>query len=138
MTKKDRYERAREATQRHERTAQDEDAGKARGVALVVPGAASHRATQRGTRAMLEELLLRDDGWLRWTRKRDTDTTYCKWKFTHGPHERHYVMAVGEYWQADYILTILLLKLAKVDAGDLSDLAADTWYGNLQSEGGHG
>jgi len=80
------------------------------------------------TGELLERLSDRDDGWLRWVRKRDTDTIYAKWKFTAGRQHNTYIMVVGQTWQVRYILQLLLLKLDKYDSGDNSDLVEDTFH----------
>lgn len=97
-------------------------------------GAAVNQALQGGATAMLEYLSRRDDGWLRWIPSRDGQPIYVKWKFVRGPFERKYVMSVAQAWQVEYALQILLVKLAKVDAGDVSDLANDTYYNHLADE----
>lgn len=136
MTKQERTERGEGA--KRQRTSAAATESQRRDLAVGARGysGGTRKAVQSGAGAYLGELSQRDDGWLRWTRKRDTDTVFAKWKFTHGSHARHYVMAVGENWQVDYILQLLLLKLDKVDAGDLTDLARDTFYNNSLDEVG--
>jgi hypothetical protein len=46
-------------------------------------------------------------------------------------------MSVAQYWQLDYLFTILMLKLAEVDAGDLSSMARDTLYNHGEDEKRH-
>lgn len=50
---------------------------------------------------------------------RDTESVYIKWKFSHGPHAGFYVMAVVQYWQMGYGLSLLVDKLDAVDEGSL-------------------
>lgn len=65
----------------------------------------------------LRELLERDDGWLRAIPTRDKQPCYLKWKFTHGPWERHYVMVVVASDGLQFGFELLLRKLSEVDAG---------------------
>lgn len=134
MTRKEREDRAAAASGSLPKPKFGELAGGTAGSRSKGRGAAASAAVQVSTRSYLEQLSQRDDGWLRWTRKRDTDTVFAKWKFTEGRHRLHYVMAVGQWWQVDYVFAILLAKLAKVDAGDTSDLARDTVYNHLNDE----
>ena len=67
----------------------------------------------------LLSLVTREDGWLRIVPGRDTEQVYIKWKFTHGRWTRHYVMAVVQYWQMGYGLSLLVDKLDAVDEGTL-------------------
>ncbi len=97
-----------------------------------------YSALPKSADGALERLSQRDDGWLRWVRKRDTDTVYAKWKFTHGRRHNTYIMAVGQTWQATYILHILLLKLEKYDEGDNSDLAVDSYHTVVGEASGNG
>ena len=75
----------------------------------------------------LLSLVTREDGWLRIVPARDSESVYIKWKFTHGPHARCYVMAVVQYWQMGYGLALMVDKLDAVDAGKLKP-TLDTPY----------
>lgn len=81
--------------------------------------ASPHRpeATTANSGGALLSLVTRDDGWLRIVPARDSDSVYIKWKFSRGPWSRHYVMAVVQYWQMGYGLSLLLDKLDAVDSG---------------------
>jgi hypothetical protein len=96
--------------------------------------APAHRQVPQATSEALDYLAQRDDGWLRLIPSRDGHPVYCKWKFTSGRYANHYVMALGQWWQMDYILAMLIHKIEEVDVGILRHLAKDTLYNHANDE----
>lgn len=66
---------------------------------------------------LLSELCERDDGYLRIIPDGAGKSCFYKWKFTRGEHAGYYVMAVVEYWQVDYGVTLLMQKITSVVVG---------------------
>jgi hypothetical protein len=67
----------------------------------------------------LRVLATRDDGWLRLIPDVDRQRVWLKWKFTRGPHERHYIMVSTEDMRVHHGLQVLVQKLYDVDLGQL-------------------
>jgi len=44
-------------------------------------------------------------------------------------------MAIGQVWQVEYILQLLLLKLQKYDEGDNTDLVTDSFHNTVAEAG---
>jgi hypothetical protein len=137
MPRKERAERARSASHVSNSNRDGNITGESTRAGGGWAPATPHKKVLTGAVGFLEELLQRDDGWLRLIPSRDGSPVYAKWKFTAGKHANHYVMSVGQYWQLDYLLQLLLLKLDKVDTGDLGDLAKDTLYNHAADERRH-
>lgn len=76
---------------------------------------------------MLSALAVHPQGWLRITSSPDGDRIFLKFKWNQGKWRGYYVMAVVQYWQVDYGLTLLASKVAKVAQGE-SKPAKDTAY----------
>ena len=135
MSRKDRESRARQSSDR--RTPATHSGLDGRGLASRFGGSASSARQTLPTSAgeLLSLISHRDDGWLRWVRKRDTDTIYAKWKFTAGRRHNTYIMAIGQVWQVEYILQLLLLKLQKYDEGDNTDLVTDSFHNTVAEAG---
>jgi len=67
--------------------------------------------------AALQELLLRNDGWLRASPDGNGKVCYIKWKFTGGPYAGCYVMVVSAPWEWDTSVELLLQKIREVYYG---------------------
>jgi len=71
---------------------------------------------------MLDELLYlaaRGDGWMRWSATSDQKTIYLKYKFTSYLFPNHYVMVSGPLHDIALLVSTLVLKCERVDAGTL-------------------
>jgi hypothetical protein len=94
----------------------------------AVAGSGEHRttavqsATKEGwtgsSREALQQLLMRDDGWLRAIPDGAGKTAYLKWKFTRGCFTGSYVMVVIRPWEGDDGFRMLLAKIMNCYAGN--------------------
>ena len=75
----------------------------------------------------LQELLRRDDGWLRIAPDSDGKVVWWKWKITKGKWAGHYAMVRGFVEQHEEALTVLNRKLANIDLG-YDRPSRDTYY----------
>lgn len=65
----------------------------------------------------MDLLCNRTDGWVRIVPKPDQDQLYLKFKYTSGPWDRHYIMAVVQTGQLPEGLMLLVHKLLQTDQG---------------------
>ncbi len=97
-------------------TASADGAGNSEYLSAAVAKAAGPPDRSEGI-AALQELLLRNDGWLRASPDGNGKVCYIKWKFTAGPHAGYYVMVVSAPWEWDSSLEVLLRKIREVYFG---------------------
>ena len=67
----------------------------------------------------LQYLLGRGDGWMRWTSDLDGKVLFLKYKFTSIRWPNHYVFVSGPIWDVALMVSALVRKCEKVDAGQL-------------------
>lgn len=108
------------------RTAPSGDDGGAGRVSSVPHLQTVERSEETAGRAF-QELLERDDGWLRCIPAGEGKLSYFKWKFNRGQHSGKYVMYVANFYDWVDGICGLVEKLDAVDKG-LRNPAQDTFY----------
>lgn len=67
-------------------------------------------------------------GWMRWTSDGEGKTLYLKFKWTSGKLRNRYVMAVIQWWQIKYGVSLLYHKVNEAEQKNGKGSAEDKYY----------